>query len=446
MLVEIKIKVDYHIEGMFYTVRGKRLKDVESLGKMRNRITSIKNVKWKWHIVLTFNMESLNYWFRTYQNVGKALAMYYSKVRSKFPGVKYFWKYEEGTKVWCKACVRKVDFVYDIKQEGWVYCIVCKEHIKSEGELPHFHLLYDFINRGVRSKLDKIDDKLKKIRKVKVKRTLIKDDIYLLEWVEKALTDIDYKKLIHPHNWAKFDWKQYFINQRKYSNNRGKTDLEILVGYYHYRKWGIQGGKQKKGQKRKFKPTGIVYARKLRGYYDLKEYVKKDFFKFTEAKWLKKGYEKKWGHSQNLLYDEEGKEPDIEKEWAQVLETKGYFVPEEALKMVQGSKDNMIDFYDGKGWKGKYIYNRVINDIKDKFIVVNVEKEAIQQQLNLSAVGYSKCKHCEKKFRVGTGYIGLYCCEKHFIDYSRSIKFRVERDSITRKMKEKELFGSDKNE
>ena len=51
----IKVKVEYHREGMFYTVRGKRLKELRSLQRMREKIMAVTNADWKWHIVITFD-------------------------------------------------------------------------------------------------------------------------------------------------------------------------------------------------------------------------------------------------------------------------------------------------------------------------------------------------------------------------------------------------------
>ncbi len=361
----IKLKVEYHREGMFYTVRGKRLRDLNSLKDMRERIMMVKNAVWKWHVVLTFDPKSLYHYFRSYGDVGVALSDYFDKVRGKFWGVKYFWKYEEGQKVWCIACDKKVDFIYVVGREGWVICEECGKEIKG-GDLPHFHLLYDFVNRGVRCRLDNVVKTLKKIKKVKVKQTP-KGKLMLLEWVEKELKVLPMKKLIFPKNWSVFDWKKWEKDQRKYENNKNKTLLELLVGYYHFKKWG----------------NGLVLARKIRNYMDLKKYVKKDFFKYTEAKYLKGG-KRKWTNSLNLLYEKGG---EVSEGWVMVLETIGKFEPEEALVMVMRSKENMIEYYDGRGQIGKYIYKRVIDDIKG-FIVVKKQKiikvkEKVQERFDV---------------------------------------------------------------
>ena len=272
----------------------------------------------------------------------------------------------------------------------------------------------------------------------------------MLEWEEKNLNELAWKKMIFPHNWISIKWKMWFEYQRQYKNNRNKTDLEILVGYFHYKKWGVQGGKKKRSYKNgkvkigksKFKPNGIVYARKLKGYYDLKNYVKKDFFKFTEAKWIKSAT-KKWGHSQNLLYG--GKV--VVKDWEQVLETIGYYDFSKALEMVIETKNVMIDFYDDKGLNGEYVYKRVIEDLNDMKvievagIVITKPKEKIQGVIDVKFIGQTKCKYCENMFDIGKGYIGLYCSIKCFNAYSRSLRFRLEKDSIERKKKE----GSEKD-
>ena len=137
-------------------------------------------------LVLTFNNPSLEYWFKTYQDVGKALKMYFDKIRKKFRGVKYFWKYEEGTKVWCKVCNKKMDFVVDDEREGWVFCSGCGSHIKG-GERPHFHVLFDFVNRGVRCRKDKVKDTIKRIGKKKVRITPMTDKTTLIEWTERSI-------------------------------------------------------------------------------------------------------------------------------------------------------------------------------------------------------------------------------------------------------------------
>lgn len=71
---------------------------------------------------------------------------------------------------------------------------------------------------------------------------------------------------------------------------------------------------------------------------------------------------RKWGHSRNVEYAK-GLKPT--KEWERVLETIGYFNTKEALEMIESSKENMIEYYNGKDMVGKYIYNRVIQDIKE---------------------------------------------------------------------------------
>ncbi len=416
------VKVEYHNEGFFYTVRGKRLKDLKSLREMRNRIMTVSNAQWKWHVVLTFNPKSLDYWFKINKDVGKALSIYFDKIRRVFWGVKYFWKYEEGTKVWCRVCNSKVDFVYDIKREGWVYCNICKSHIKG-GDLPHYHLLFDFINRGIRSKIDKLDDNLKKIKK-KVKQVKISLKMVLLEWKEKEYNEVQLKKLIHPMNWDNMNWKRWLGSHRKYKNNRNKSDLELLWGYWHYKKWN---------------KAGIVYVREIRSYMDLKTYVKKDFFKYTEAKWLGSS-KRKWSHSQNLIY-EKGKGVVVGEEWVMVLETIGYFEPEKALEMVRGSKENMINYFNEKGMIGKYIYKRVIDDIMDMIDIVidgiKIEKEKKQKRINVVVVGTGKCRYCEKEFNFSSGFVGLYCTKICFNAYGRSLQFRREAKEVSDKKDEK---------
>ena len=403
----IKVKVEYHREGMFYTVRGKRLKELRSLQRMREKIMAVTNADWKWHIVITFDGDSLNYWFRQYGSVGKALTMYFNKVREKLWGMKYFWKYEEGTKVWCHRCKERVDFVYDKKRKGWVFCEKCGLQIKG-GERPHYLILFDFVNRSVKGKESKMEQSLKKIKKKNVKRIKLKNGVVNLIWCENEITEIDAKKLVFPHNWDKVNWNEWFNDQKSYKMNRGKTNLEILMGFYHKQKWG----------------NGIVFARKLRGYYDLKEYVKKDFYKYTEARYLKRD-SKKWRYSLNLEFDKNLKP---QGKWVKVLETIGNFEPSEALRMVKSSKENMIDYYNERGLVGNYIYERVIGDITDlKSSKVGSIVNTGQEKLNVDVIGTTKCRCCGIMFDVDKGFVGIYCSKKCFNTYSRSMEFKLKK-------------------
>lgn len=345
----VVVKVEYHTVGMFYTVRGKRISDIKSLKKMQSRIMSVVNATWKWHVVLTFSPKNLEYEFGKYGTVGKALTTYFNKLRNKFWGFKYFWKYEEGTKVFCKICNKKVDFVYDKKSEGWVFCDVCKSAIKG-GDLPHYHLLFDFINRTTTCKKDDLEKRLKKIRsyggKV-VRKTELVDKVEI-DFVVEGFKNLDLKKLIHPKSWDKMDWKRWMSKQRSYSMNEKKTDIEILLGYYMFGKWG----------------NGITFVREIMGYMDLKSYVKKDFYKYTESRYMKPNA-KKWYCSMNVDFDPEG---EVQVEWEKLLETIGMFPVDEALFMVQKSKDAMVNYYDGLGKVGAYIYKRVIDDIKARMV------------------------------------------------------------------------------
>lgn len=349
----IVVKVEYHTVGMFYTVRGKRISDIKSLRKMQSRIMSVTNATWKWHVVLTFNPKNLEYWFGKYGTVGKALSIYFNKLRGKFWGFKYFWKYEEGTKIFCKSCNKRVDFIYDKKREGWVFCNVCKSAIKG-GDLPHYHLLFDFVNRTTTCKKDDLEKRLKKIRsyggKVVRKDEFIVKGVnkFEIDFVVKRFKDLDLKKLIHPKSWDKMDWKRWMSKQRSYSMNEKKTDIEILLGYYMFGKWG----------------NGITFVREIMGYMDLKSYVKKDFYKYTESRYMKENA-KKWYYSLNVGFDPEG---EVQAEWEKLLETVGVFPVDEALHMVQKSKDAMVGYYNGIGKVGAYIYKRVIDDIKARMV------------------------------------------------------------------------------
>ncbi|MHA1491151.1 MAG: hypothetical protein ACTSRI_16070 [Promethearchaeota archaeon] len=136
--------------------------------------------------------------------------------------------------------------------------------------------------------------------------------------------------------------------QKSYKMNEKKTDAEVLLGYYMFKKWG----------------NGNAYARRIRGYMDLKAYVKKDFYKYTESMYLKPNA-KKWYYSLNVAYDPKG---EVQGEWERVLESAGRYDLEDALYMVKSTKDNMINYYNDAGKVGAYIYRRVINDIKSRMV------------------------------------------------------------------------------
>jgi len=349
----VLVKVKYHKVGQFYTVRGKRISDIESLRKMQSRIMSVTNAKWKWRVVLTFNPKSLRCWYGKYGTVGRALTVYVKKLRSKFWGFKCFWKYEEGTKVFCKGCNKKVGFSCDKKREGWVFCNVCKSVIKG-GDIVRYHLLFDFVNRTTICKKDDLEKRFEKIRsyggKVVRKTELVVKGVDKVEidFVVKRFEELDLKKLIHPKAWDKINWKRWMMQQRGYEVNEKKTDIEILLGYYMFKKWG----------------NGITLVREVMGYVDLKSYVKKDFYKYTEAKYLKKDA-KKWYYSLNLAFDPKG---EVQAEWERVLETVGMFPVDEALYMVMESKEAMVDYYNSLGKVGAYVYKRVINDIESRMV------------------------------------------------------------------------------
>ena len=134
----------------------------------------------------------------------------------------------------------------------------------------------------------------------------------------------------------------------KYIKFQKKTDIEILLGYYMFGKWG----------------NGITFVREIMGYMDLKSYVKKDFYKYTESRYLKENA-KKWYYSLNVDFDPEG---EVQAEWEKVLEAVGMFPVDEALYMVTESKDAMGDYYNSVGKVGVYIYKRVIDDIKARMV------------------------------------------------------------------------------
>ena len=396
MSSDIRIKVVWHNIGYFYTVRNKRLKDLKSLERMREKIFSTANVEWAWHVVLTFAPASLKYWFDTYGSAGKALGMFFTKIRQKFDGYKFFWKYEEGTKVFCKTCNKRVDYEFDPKRDGYVICDECGSSIKSGGDLPHFHVLFDFVNRTkVITKLYcKVCDKKVNLKKdwgspigvVCVdcgmrliipfgKYEVVKTDTakyarIFKNWTEKPINLTMLKKLLFPHHFANVDWKQWIANQYRYKMNSKKTELDLLLGFYLKKKWD----------------NGIVYARKLKGKRDLKEYVKKDFFKYTESRWLSKDPSKKphkWDRSRNLIFDSSLIESEIGSEgaegaggdyeggdddsWGAVLEEYGLFEIQKALELVKSTKHDLIKYYDKRGLAGSYIYNRVWSDISEGF-------------------------------------------------------------------------------
>lgn len=349
----VVVKVEYHTVGMFYTVRGKRISDVRSLKRMREKIMSVINANWKWHVVLTFSLEGLEKYFKKYGELGTALTGCLNKLRGRFWGFKYFWKYEEGTKVFCKGCDKKVYFIRDKKREGWVFCNVCGSAIKG-GELPHFHLLFDFLNRKVSFKKDKMVEKLGRVSslgRVVAKEMYVSGtgvDMVKVDFVVKRFKELDIKKLIHPKSWDKMDWKRWFARQYSYAMNKDKTPIELLLGYYLFKKWG----------------NGIAFVREIMDYMDLEDYVKKDFYKYTESKYLKPNA-KKWYHSLNVEFDPEG---EVQAEWEKLLETIGMFPVKEALYMVMESKDSMVDYYNSLGKVGAYIYKRVIDDIKARMV------------------------------------------------------------------------------
>ena len=291
---EKTVRVEYNLEGEFYTVRTKRYKDIKSLEQMRKKIMSVENAEWKWHCVLTFDKESLEYYFGKYGNVGKALERFKQKLRNKFKGFKYFYKYEEG----------------------------------RIGGRPHYHILFDFVNRT-------IVDKHKNVVK---------------EWRDKPLNESRLLKLMFPKNYDKVN-KNQLINAQRWASemNKNKTDIEILLGLYLKNKWG----------------SGITFARRIRNYMDLEFYVKKDFWKFTEAKYVKENM-RKWGYSRNLRF---AKGYKVRKEWEPIYNDMGRYSIPKAIEMVKSTKKNFIDYYNRKGLKGKYIFRRVLGDLKRGLVI-----------------------------------------------------------------------------
>lgn len=261
----VRVKIEFHHEGNFYTYRGKRLNELKSLSSMRERIVSVKNALWKWHVVLTFSYKNVEIWFREYQNVGKALDMMFQKLRKKFRGFKYFWKYEEGTKVYCYVCKKTVAFEFD--KEHKKRCIECANFVKG-GEQPHFHALFDFENRAIRCKDKNVEKERKKLKGKKMEIDVLGKGWTIVRWSEPEIQKLKLQKLVYPHNWDKMDWNDWFEKRRKRFKGR-KSDIEILLGVYLNKKW----------------QNGFVNARKIRNYMDLKKYVIKDFFKYTEAKY-----------------------------------------------------------------------------------------------------------------------------------------------------------------
>jgi len=324
------IKVFWHTEGQFYTVKNKRLNELISLDKMRMKILTVKNATWKWHVVLTFSDEKLNTVLLVEKHLGAELTPFFKKVKNKIAtrvmGKKrillYFWKYEEGGKVWCNDCKRKVEPI-EVKMENMVKCEKCGKLIFGKGRRPHFHVLFDM-----------------------------------------EVTEVQLKKWIHPQHWENVDWKRWLAQQRRYKMNKKKSDLEILCGYYLKKKWG----------------NGIAHARKIKSYFDIVDYVIKDFYKFSESKYLKQRA-RKWGYPIGSkdektgkrigalgFYDEMISEKKIEREWQQVLEEYGIGDVKWAYQLVRSTKDNLIEYYDAKEKKGGYIYKRIINDLLDNWV------------------------------------------------------------------------------
>lgn len=245
---ETTVNVFWHTEGSFYTVKNKRLNELHSLDRMRMRILMVSNAIWKWHVVLTFSDENLKTVLKTRKYLGEELQPFFKKVKKKMITVNeskkmkkrvllYFWKYEEGGKVWCNNCRMKTEPV-EVKSKDMVKCGKCGKLIMGKGRRPHFHVLFD---------------------------------------VEP--TEMQLKKWIHYRNWEHYDWKKWLAHQKHYKMNKTKTDIEILLGYYFKKKWG----------------NGIAHARQIKSYYDIVEYVIKDFYKFSESKYLKEGG-RKWGY------------------------------------------------------------------------------------------------------------------------------------------------------
>ncbi|MFX0070739.1 MAG: hypothetical protein ACFFAO_06585 [Candidatus Hermodarchaeota archaeon] len=97
--------------GNFFDVHPRVSK---SLANMRDKILTIKGVKWEWHVVLTVNNRSLRRILARGGFSGEVLRDFLDKIGKLYKSDrKYFWKYEEGRK----------------------------------GERPHYHLLLSFGKR-----------------------------------------------------------------------------------------------------------------------------------------------------------------------------------------------------------------------------------------------------------------------------------------------------------
>jgi len=98
MTEALDVALLWHRAGAFYNVRlnfGAGTLSA-SINRLRKRIYHAK-VRWWWHVVLTYDHESLEKEKKGEIN-SRVLSYFFKKVRKVSPEVKYAWKYEEGEK------------------------------------------------------------------------------------------------------------------------------------------------------------------------------------------------------------------------------------------------------------------------------------------------------------------------------------------------------------
>ncbi|TFG23922.1 MAG: hypothetical protein EU529_05850 [Promethearchaeota archaeon] len=257
----------YNEEG-FWDVYPKISK---SLQDMRDKIIGVTGIKWEWHVVLTYNTESLNEMLRKGGASGKELEGFLRDTKTIYnKGRKYFWKYEEGTK----------------------------------NQRSHFHLLFEF-----KKKFNK-----EYIAKKMFRKGWEAGKVDIIKMIKKART--------------------HYMNYKK-------SDVEIMMGYLLYRKWG----------------KGIVYARELKGLgsqhkRNLIYYVNKDLLKPTKLGKIKSSG-KKWnfGRGYQFVVKPMFKKSDMVKY-------------NQCISKLLLTKQNFIEYYDSFGENGYRKLFRKIKNIK----------------------------------------------------------------------------------
>jgi len=87
------VRVVYKAEEDYYDIVPKTNKSIEM---MRNKIVSVKGVKWRWHVVLTFSEDDKNEIIKSGGFSGEVLRRFLINLKTINTDTKYFWKYEEG--------------------------------------------------------------------------------------------------------------------------------------------------------------------------------------------------------------------------------------------------------------------------------------------------------------------------------------------------------------